>query len=116
VSIGKGDLDLIEFNVYKKQHTTWKTNITSALETFGNTSTYITEFSISSVSLADYSSSEEIQAREIGMMLEDIQTLGIKRAYFFTYRDANFGALNTDGVYRLLWNNLTTNNGRRWFI
>lgn len=117
-TLGKGDLDLIAFNVYRgglgSYSNAWKTAIDNIVTNWGNEA-YITEWSVSYTSLNDWSTNEERVAAGIAEMLDYIQEAGISKAIFYSFAEADFGVY--DGTnFKLFWNNLTTNNGRRWFI
>lgn len=113
---GRGDIDLLGFNCYVNQTT--PTDLANIVSNFGAAHAYLTEFSLHTTSLAAYSSDDNIQAVGLGNFMQAIQNAGITRANFFCYKgsDFSFSVESSAGVKRLLWNNLTTNNGRRWFI
>lgn len=116
ITDGKGDLDLLGLNVYLS-NTTYKTTITNLITAFTASGCYITEFNAHVTALASYSTNEDKLAAGIGGLLDYIQDAGYTRAAFFKYEDANHGCKPTlNGDFHLFWNNLTTNNGRRWFI
>jgi hypothetical protein len=111
IEIGKGDIDLLAFNVYMggtEFNNNWKTAITNAVNAFGPEGTYITEFAPSAISLNSYSTDESIQAEAVNTMIEYIKASGMTRALSFCYYDnslpfgpAGFGVLKTDKTYRL---------------
>lgn len=110
--LGKGDLDLLAANIYRGYSTfddTWKTKINNLFSAFGN-SCYISEFSLSSLSLDTYSTDEIIQSNDLNEMINYIKNLGIKKAFFFSYPSDEFGALKNNGVYRKLWDVLKIQN------
>lgn len=118
-TLGKGDIDRMGLNVYRDTGTTfdnaWKTNIDNLVANWG-TDCLITEWNVSWRSTNSWSTDEEKQASGIGEMLEYIKTSGITRAYFFCWVSENFGIWDGASTYKLPWNNLSTNNGRKWFI
>ena len=122
IAIGKGDIDILAANEYMGETTfnnnTWKTDITNLVNAFGADGTYLTEFSLSCVSLDTYSTDEAIQAAAVTEMIEYIKASGMTRAIFFCYYDNSlpfgpegFGVVKTDGNYRLLWNQALLNSG-----
>ena len=122
IAIGKGDIDILAANEYMGETTfnnnTWKTDITNLVNAFGADGTYLTEFSLSCVSLDTYSTDEAIQAAAVTEMIEYIKASGMTRAIFFCYYDDSqpfgpegFGVVKTDGNYRLLWNQALLNSG-----
>ena len=121
VTAGKGDLDLLAANIYiggagVYSGVAWETNITSLINAFGASGTYLTEFNISYTSLADYSTDERVQATALSKMIEYIRASGITRAYYYAYSDATadgFGALKTTGIYRHLWQLMNFASERR---
>jgi hypothetical protein len=120
-TLGRGDIDQMAFNKYRggvgAYSNTWIDTITSMIGYFGADHTYLTEFALSYTSLADYNANSEIQARELAVMQKKIQDLGITRAYFFCYNNSSYGVISAYGAEpRLIWNTLTTNGKRRWFI
>jgi hypothetical protein len=111
---GKGNIDILASNVYMGGTTfddTWKTEIDNLVNVFGADSTYITEFNLSYRGLDYYSTDETVQAAALTEMIEYIKASGITRAFYFCYQSDNFGALKTDGTYRLLWNQALLNTG-----
>ena len=121
IAIGKGDIDILAANEYMGETTfnnnTWKTDITNLVNAFGADGTYLTEFSLSCVSLDTYSTDEAIQAAGVTEMIEYIKASGMTRAIFFCYYDDSqpfgpegFGVVKTDGNYRLLWNQALLNS------
>jgi len=122
IAIGKGDMDILAVNEYMGETTfnnnTWKTDITNLVNAFGSNGTYLTEFSLSCVSLDTYSTDEAVQAAAVTEMIEYIKASGMERAIFFCYYDDSqpfgpegFGVVKTDGNYRLLWNQALLNSG-----
>jgi len=123
IAAGKGDIDFLGMNVYMNgdgggYSENWKTYLTNMVNAFGVDGTYITEFSPSGgTPLENYSEDEVVQAAAVTEMIDYIKASGIERALFFTYYDdpqpfciAGFGALKTDGTYRLLWNQALLNS------
>ena len=107
IATGKGNIDILASNVYMGGTTfddTWKTEIDYLVNAFGADSTYITEFNLSYRGLDYYSTDETVQAAALTEMIEYIKASGMTRAFYFCYQSDNFGALKTDGTYRLLWN------------
>ena len=122
VDIGKGDIDILAANEYMGEYSFnnngWKTDIANLLNAFGSDGTYLTEFSLSSVSLDTYSTDEAIQAAGVIEMIDYIKASGMTRAFFFCYYDdtrpfgpEGFGVLKNDGNYRLLWDQAILNSG-----
>jgi len=111
VTAGRGNIDIIAGNVYKRTigDTTWKTEITALLEGFGVEHTYLSEFSLSTISLDTYSENEVVQAEAITEMIEYIKASGMTRALFYAWQDDDFGVVKGDGTYRLLWNQALLN-------
>ncbi|MCL5072425.1 MAG: hypothetical protein M1308_16270 [Actinobacteria bacterium] len=106
VSAGKGDIDILALNIYMGDTTfsdNWKIAITDMINAFGPGGTYLTEFNLSSISLDSYSSDETVQVAGLSSMIEYIKGSGMTRALFFTLRANEFGAMKSDGSYRLLW-------------
>jgi hypothetical protein len=121
IAIGKGDIDILAANEYMGETTfnnnTWKTDITNLVNAFGSDGTYLTEFSLSCVSLDTYSTDEAVQAAAVTEMIEYIKSSGMTRAIFFCYYDDSqpfgpegFGVVKDDGNYRLLWNQALLNS------
>jgi len=107
-ALGRGDIDILAFNVYTNQ-SGWAASITNQASWWPG-HTYITEFSLNTQSLDIYSTNETAQASGLASMIATIKAAGITRANFFDYGpDANFGAMKADGTYRLLWNTLKSN-------
>ena len=56
-----------------------------------------------------------MQAAALTEMIEYIKASGMTRAFYFCYKDApwlsGFGAIKTDGTYRLLWSQALLNTG-----
>jgi hypothetical protein len=61
------------------------------------------------------SEDEAVQAAGITEMIDYIEASGMKRAFFFCYKDTwyqpGFGIVKADGTYRLLWNQALLNTG-----
>lgn len=114
-SAGKGDLDFLASNIYMGGLTfddTWKTEVNTLINTFGDAGCYLSEFSLSYISLDSYSTDEFIQSQKISEMLEYIKSSGISRAYFFEYIHNNWGARKETGIiYRQLWDVLIKETG-----
>jgi hypothetical protein len=114
IAVGKGDIDLLAFNVYmgwgSEYSDDWKTAIKDSVNAFGVNSTYITEFGPSSTSLIAYSTDEAVQAAAVTEMIDYIKDSGITRAFYFKYESDEFGAMNWDGTYKLLWDQAILNN------
>jgi hypothetical protein len=102
--IGRGDIDILAWNVYANQNE-WQNTVTNMVNWWGPDNSYITEFSLNYKSLDAYSTDETKQASGLTSMIEYIQTSGVSRAYYFCYKDTKFGILKSDGTYRSLWNN-----------
>jgi hypothetical protein len=114
-SAGKGDIDLIAFNDYIGSYApfdinVFKDNITNLVNNFGISGCYLSEFSVSNISLDDYSTDESRQRDGIIEMIKYIKLSGIKRAFFFMYAGDTFGAYKTDGTPRKLWDVLKIQN------
>lgn len=112
---GRGDLDLIELNIYRGGsapfNNDWKTHISNMVDAFGADHTSITEFSLSYTSLDSYSTDEEEQATALLEMINYIKGLKIKKASFFNYGPLDtFGARKADGTYRKIWELLKIQN------
>ena len=108
-NIGRGDLDILAFNIYGNE-ADWQSDVTNMVSWFGADHTYITEFNIALGGVNNYSSDEAAQAARINEMINYIRTAGINKAYFFCYRCNSYGAMETDGTYRSLWDTLTSYN------
>jgi hypothetical protein len=113
VSAGKGDLDILASNIYRKTGSgdkPWMNYIDSLVSTFGPTGTAITEFGPHGDSLDAWSTDETVQSVATNEMLDYIKASGITRAFYFTYGYRyEFGCLKSEnGPYRLLWNTLTS--------
>ena len=121
--LGRGDIDLMAMNTYHgnagNYTNWWSDTLAYAVWKFGAENFYLSEWGLSSTSIVDYSPDEDIQAIGVANMLETIKASGISRAFFFCYnQDPNtyvYTVKSGVGSYRLLWNPLTTNNGRWWF-
>jgi hypothetical protein len=117
ISVGKGDLDILAANIYRQGWSgpkPWMDDIDNLITAFGVDSTYITEFSLSSVSLDDYSTDEAVQAAALTEMIEYIKVSGMTRALFYCWiddREYHYGVVKNDGTYRLLWNQALLNSG-----
>ncbi len=112
---GKGDIDLLAYNVYMGGDSFddwWKTEITSLVDAFGVDGTYITEFAPSWISLDDYSTDETVQAAGVSEMIDHFKASGITRALYYEWIGDEFGVIKFVGdkkVYRLLWNQALLN-------
>ena len=118
IPAGKGDIDILAFNVYKGSYRTytdeWKTKITTIVNAFGVDGTYITEFNLSSNDIDDYSTDEAVQTGGLAEIIEYIKASGIERALFYTWHDNadnSLGVVKADGTYRLLWDQALLNSG-----
>jgi len=113
ISGGKGDIDILASNIYMGGTTfndTWKTEIDNLVNAFGADGTYITEFNLSWTSLDDYSTDETVQAAALTEMIKYIKASGMTRAFYYTWKNDEFGALKDDGTYRLLWSQALLNS------
>ena len=113
ISGGKGDIDILASNIYMGGTTfndTWKTEIDNLINAFGADGTYITEFNLSWSSLDDYSTDETVQAAALTEMIKYIKASGMTRAYYYTWKNDEFGVVKNDGTYRLLWNQALLNS------
>jgi thiol-disulfide isomerase/thioredoxin len=111
ITAGKGNIDILASNLYKEidgNPYDWETDITNMVNAFGGDGTYLTEFSLSNVSLDDYSTDEAVQAAAITEMVDYIKASGMTRAIYFLWYHPTFkmGVVKDDGTYRLLWNSL----------
>ena len=104
-TLGRGDIDILAWNVYANTED-WQDDVTNMIDWWGVEHSYITEFSVSYVSLDSYSTDEAVQAAGIESMLDYLKASGIQRALFYVYKAEGFGALKGDGTYRQLWENL----------
>ena len=115
ITAGKGDIDIMALNIYREWGThnaiPWKSKIDNMVSAFGIGGTYITEFGLHTDGLDNYSTDEVIQAVAVAEMIEYIKASGIERALFFFWKGDDFGAMKTDGTYRLLWNQALLNSG-----
>ena len=114
IAEGKGDIDILASNIYMGGTTfnmDWKTNITNLINAFEADGTYITEFNLSWSSLDDYSTDEAVQAAALKEMIEYIKASGMTRAFYFAWKNDEFGVVKNDGTYRLLWNQALLNTG-----
>ena len=117
ITVGKGDIDILAANEYMGEswetngfdNDVWKTDITNLVNAFGANGTYLTEFSLSPISLDSYSTDESVQAAAIKEMIDYIRTSGMTRAIFFLWKHnaTHWGVVKDDGTYRQLWNVLT---------
>lgn len=124
-TLGLGDIDLLSFNLYLGNGSTkwyaspdsFKEQVAAMHGYFGDNA-YITEFNLNATSIASFSTDGDIQARELAAMINYIRAQGVLRAYYFAYNSSsyNFSVRSDATTYRTLWNNLTTTNGRRWFV
>ncbi|MHB8277216.1 MAG: hypothetical protein ACYDIA_06145 [Candidatus Humimicrobiaceae bacterium] len=109
-ALGRGDIDILAWNVYTNQDGSWQNYITNMINWWGPEHSYITEFNLNYNSLNDYSTNEAEQAAGLASMIEYIQAAGVTRANYFVYKAEGFGALKGDGTYRLLWQDAITNS------
>jgi len=112
VTAGKGDLDILASNVYRKGNLydePWQTEIDSLVNAFGVDGTYLTEFNLSWFTLDSYSTDEAVQAVALTEMIEYIKASGITRAFYFCWK-GYLGAMKDDGTYRSLWNQALLNS------
>jgi hypothetical protein len=117
VSAGKGDIDILASNIYREwgNHNPipWRDEIDTLVSAFGADGTYLTEFSLHTKGLDDYSEDEAVQAAAITEMIDYIKDSEMTRAFYFCYTDTDwligFGARKDDGTYRLLWNQALLN-------
>lgn len=118
ITAGRGDLDLLGMNVYRAWGTgnnlnDWEGKIDDFTAAFGNAG-YITEFSLNTQGLQYYSADEEVQAAAVTEMIDYFEASGIKRAIFFKYESADFGAWNWNDTYKELWYSLL--DGQELFL
>lgn len=112
---GIGDLDKIGFNIYGDAGNTFEGYVTALYTNFG-ANVYLGEWGKSQA----YSTNEDIEnsyAQVIASRLEHIKNSGITDAYFYLYQTpiaSNYRCKESDGTYRLRWQRLATDNGRRW--
>lgn len=108
----RGDIDFLASNIYRGSMTSslWQSQINQLVAGFGIDHTYITEFSLSPISLDTYSTNEETQLIDLEYILNYIKNSGINRACFFCYINESFGARKANGNYRKLWKILKTTN------
>ena len=114
ISEGKGDIDILASNIYMGGTTfndTWKTEIDNLINAFGADGTYITEFSLSWSNINDYSTDEAVQAVALTEMIEYIKASGITRAFYYAWKNDEFGVVKNERTYRLLWNQALLNSG-----
>lgn len=109
-TLGRGDIDILAWNVYTNQEGSWQDVITNMINWWGPEHSYITEFNLNYKSLDDYSTDEAVQAAGLASMIKNIQASGVTRAIYFVYKAEGFGALKGDGTYRLLWKDAITNS------
>ncbi len=119
ISEGKGDIDILASNVYMGGSSTqdpfnddYKTEIANLVNAFGVDGTYLTEFNLSYLNINNYSTDENKQAEAVNEMVTYINASGMKRAFWYAWENDEFGALKSDGTYRLLWNILTSINSK----
>lgn len=113
ITAGKGDLDILAFNNYMGGLTfndNWKNYINIAIAAFGSDGTYMTEFSLSYISLDSYSTNEETQLAALNEMINYIKNSGMKRAHFFYFIGDAFGARKANGVARKIWDLIKIQN------
>lgn len=116
VITGRGDIDLIAYNAYMGgkgvYNDGWKEAITDLIAAFGVDHTYLSEFSVSYVSLDDYSIDETVQAAGVAEMLDYIEVSGLTKAIFFIWDcpSVAWGVKKDDGTYRQLWNVLASSD------
>jgi len=112
---GKGSIDILASNIYRggngNFNNAWQTEIGNLISAFGENGTYITEFSLSYTSLADYSEDEELQAEALNEMIDYIKASGMTRAFYFAWQTDAYGVIKSDGTYRQLWDVLTGSDG-----
>lgn len=113
-----GDLDKLGHNIYAN---TWDdlANFdlwTDQLITAFPGKTYISEWNLFSDS-ASIPTDADVRSRAIAARLNICVSNNLD-AYFYNYTNSSgtLGVKNSDGSYQTYWNNLTTNNKRRWFI
>lgn len=126
-SEGKGNLDVISFNVYgswnittKKFNPQYKSFITNMYNAFG-ANCYISEFNLEANNTNLQDIPEERSYNEMRIMQKYIKDSGITRAELFQWRghkslNDDFAVKLVSGDYKLLWNALANNNGRQWFV
>ena len=109
---GKGDLDILNANVYMTWGTTppggnsieWEDEIDALVTAFGVDGTNLTEFNINTSGMQYYSETESVQAAAITTMADYIKTAGIKKAFFFVLKSDNHGVYEADDTQReLIW-------------
>ena len=115
---GKGDLDILASNIYRGGSATedpfndnWKTEVHSLVNAFGVSGTSITELNLSYLNINNYSTDEAVQATAVTEMLDYIKASGIKRVYWYAWKNDEFGIVKNDGTYReLIWDSLLNSN------
>lgn len=107
-TLGRGDIDILGWNLYGNASTAWRTQVDNMVSWFGIDHAYCTELGINYTSINSYSTDEKAQAAFLSQMLEYIKASGIKRANFFDYQGDTFGALQSSGAYRQLWRTLNS--------
>ena len=119
IAVGKGDIDLLASNVYMGGSSTqdpfsdaYKAKITSLINAFGADGTYLTEFNISYLNINNYSTDEAVQAQAVNDMVNYIKASGIQRAFWYAWKNNEFGIIKNDGTYRELWNVLSSGNNK----
>ncbi len=115
IATGKGSIDIIASNVYMGGSSTqdpfsdaYKTEITNLINAFGVDNTYLTEFNLSYLNINNYSTNEAVQAEAVNEMVTYINASGMKRAFWYAWKNNEFGVMKSDGTYRLLWNVLSS--------
>ena len=106
IAAGKGDLDLLAFNLYRGSvapfNSDWEGFIDDMYAEFTE-DTYISEFNLSSTSLASWSADQATQRSGLTEMINYIIESGIKRASFFTFYSDTLGCRTGAGVYKEIW-------------
>jgi hypothetical protein len=126
-AIGRGtDIDILAFNVYQDQYTTYGVagSIANALSWFGGTAhTYVTEFNVEGAGVAYYvnhsygeaddsGADYAVEASGVSDLITILQGTGITRAFYFDYRGNKYGVRKNDGTYRTaLWDVVRAVNG-----
>lgn len=113
IALGKGDIDVLCANVYKGGdgvfNMLWKTYIKKLIAAFGASGTYLSEFSLSWTSLADYTTTKSKQVKDLTSMLKYIKDRGMTKAIFYCYINPwndGYGAIKANGTYRQIWYSL----------
>lgn len=104
-ALGLGDIDIIAFNAYL-DNSGVLANIANMIPYFGSSHVYLTEFSLSTTSLASYDSDPNNQAADIKSMMISIISAGITRALFYTWQGNDFGVADDSNNFRPLWASL----------